>query len=162
MWLSQEWVWMDAWALDAPTLTSQEEEEAQPGWWRKAAHSGPLGFRGNTVREMCLRRMEWQLPDVAESLSQMKTKSPPLGLTRWCHGCDSGGTAGANTRLEHLKERTGVRKGKWGTETTPYSFKESCCYLRTHICSCSWNISWTTWNRAVDHTAWKCILETPD
>lgn len=53
---------------------------------------------------------------VAERLSQMKTRSPPLGHGCDCsHGCDFGGTVAAKASLEHLKEKMGSEEGEAGS-----------------------------------------------
>ena len=52
---------------------------------------------------------------VTEKLSQMNTTRSPLGLARWHHECDSGGTVGANSWLEWFEGRTGGEEGPVGS-----------------------------------------------
>lgn len=162
MWLFQEWVSIDTWAPDAHTLTSHKEEEAQPGVKGRQptvvlcgfleAHWGKCVYKGwSDSYQMSLKSWarwrqwvhHWVWQDGVMSMTLME---------QW----------GWTPDWSDFKEGQGPRKGRWGVETASYSFKELCWYIKAHMCSCSWNISWTIWNQAVDHMAWKFILESPD
>ena len=158
MWLFQEWVSIDTWAPDASTLMSHKEEEACSG------------VKGRQPTVVLRGFLEAQWGQCWSDSYQLSLKSWARWRQRGHHWVWQDGAMsvtlveqwGQTPDWSNSKGGQGVRKGRWGVETASYSFKELCWHIKAHMCSCSWNISWTIWNQAVDHMAWKFILESPD